>query len=85
MKPSLQFLELIATNSEKLFDNVIHKEINRRKNVSSIFHYMKQSINDGDTDAESTEGTEGTEGTGTGMGSSKKVLNNKKSFLTLEL
>ena len=80
MKPSLQFLELIATNSEKLFDNVIHKEINRRKNVSSIFHYMKQTM---DTDTEGTEGIVDTEGTG--MGSSKKVLNNKKSFLTLEL
>jgi DNA polymerase elongation subunit (family B) len=78
MKPSLQFLELIATNSEKIFDNVIHKEINRRKNVSSIFHYMKQSMDTEDTVDINTN-------TDIGIGSSKKVLNNKKSFLTLDL
>ncbi len=40
MKPSIQFLELIAVNPEKLFDNYINKEINRRKNISSIMDYV---------------------------------------------
>ena len=40
MKPSLQFLELIAHNPNKIFENYINKEINRRKNVSSIFDYV---------------------------------------------
>ena len=40
MKPSIQFLELIALNPEKIFENYINKEINRRKNVSSIFDYV---------------------------------------------
>jgi hypothetical protein len=40
MKPSIQFLELIAHNPEKLFQNYINKEINRRKNVSSIMDYV---------------------------------------------
>jgi DNA polymerase elongation subunit (family B) len=40
MKPSIQFLELIAHSPEKLFQNYINKEINRRKNISSIFNYV---------------------------------------------
>ena len=40
MKPSIQFLELIAKNPEKIFENYINKEINRRKNISSIFDYV---------------------------------------------
>ena len=44
MKPSIQFLELIAHNPEKLFKNYINKEINRRKNISSIYDYVK--VND---------------------------------------
>ena len=40
MKPSIQFLELIANNPEKLFENYINKEINRRKNISSIMDYI---------------------------------------------
>jgi len=40
MKPSLQFLELIAMNPKKLFDNYINKEINRRKKISSILDYV---------------------------------------------
>jgi DNA polymerase elongation subunit (family B) len=40
MKPSIQFLELIAKNPEKLFENYINKEINRRKNISSIYDYV---------------------------------------------
>jgi DNA polymerase elongation subunit (family B) len=41
MKPSIQFLELIAVNPEKLFQNYINKEINRRKNIASIYDYVK--------------------------------------------
>ena len=40
MKPSLQFLELIAYHPEKIFTNYINKEINRRKKVLSIFDYV---------------------------------------------
>jgi DNA polymerase elongation subunit (family B) len=40
MKPSIQFLELISHNPEKIFNNYINKEINRRKNISSIFDYV---------------------------------------------
>ena len=40
MKPSLQFLELIANNPEKLFQNYINKEVNRRKNITSIMDYV---------------------------------------------
>jgi DNA polymerase elongation subunit (family B) len=45
MKPSLQFLELIAKNPFKLFDEYIKKEINRRKNVSSIMDYVENNDN----------------------------------------
>ena len=40
MKPSIQFLELIAHHPEKLFENYINKEINRRKNMVSILNYV---------------------------------------------
>jgi DNA polymerase elongation subunit (family B) len=43
MKPSIQFLELIAENPEKLFTNYINKEINRRKNISSIYDYVVET------------------------------------------
>ena len=43
MKPSIQFLELIAHNPEKLFQNYINKEINRRKNISSIYNYVNEN------------------------------------------
>jgi len=39
MKPSLQFLELISKNPEKIFDSLINKEIN------SIKILNKNSIN----------------------------------------
>ncbi len=44
MNPSIQFLELIAHNPEKLFENYINKEINRRKNVSSIMDYVCENL-----------------------------------------
>ena len=50
MKPSLQFLELIAHNPNKIFDNYINKEINRRKNISSIFDYVVEKKNNDDDD-----------------------------------
>ena len=40
MKPSLQFLDLIAVDPKKMFDNYINKEINRRKKISSIMDYV---------------------------------------------
>ena len=52
MKPSLQFLELIAHNPEKLFDNYINKEINRRKNITSIYDYVAKEKELSDSEAE---------------------------------
>jgi DNA polymerase elongation subunit (family B) len=46
LKPSIQFLELIAHNPEKLFTNYINKEINRRKNISSIYDYVIEENNE---------------------------------------
>jgi DNA polymerase elongation subunit (family B) len=40
MKPSIQFLELIAENPSSLFENYINKEINRRKKKQSIYNYI---------------------------------------------
>lgn len=48
MKPSIQFLELIAHNPEKLFQNYINKEINRRKNISSIYDYVIEDNDNND-------------------------------------
>ena len=42
MLPSLQFLELISHNPKKLFDNMINKELNRRKRVMSIMDYVDE-------------------------------------------
>jgi hypothetical protein len=70
MKPSLQFLELISKNPEKIFDSLINREINRRKNVSSVFHYFQSK-------EEEEEGSN--------ISIKKPVLNKKKSMLTLEL
>ena len=55
MKPSLQFLELIAHNPEKLFDNYINKEINRRKNITSIYDYVAKEKELSDSEAEAPE------------------------------
>lgn len=40
MKPAIQFLEHIATNPEKIFDNYINKEINRRKKMYPVNDYI---------------------------------------------
>jgi DNA polymerase elongation subunit (family B) len=51
MKPSIQFLELIAHNPEKLFENYINKEINRRKKITSIMDYVQNdNIQNNDSD-----------------------------------
>ena len=46
MKPAKQFLEHIATNPDKLFDNYINKEINRRKKINSINNYIELNNDD---------------------------------------
>jgi DNA polymerase elongation subunit (family B) len=79
MKPSLQFLEIISKNPDKIFSSLINKEINRRKNVSSIFHYINSK--DGGEEEEEEEQEEQEEGKGNKM----PILNKKKSILTLEL
>jgi len=50
MKPSIQFLEHIANNPNKLFENYINKEINRRKKINSIMDYVGNNNNDSDND-----------------------------------
>jgi hypothetical protein len=80
MKPSLQFLELISKNPEKIFDSLINKEINRRKNVSSVFHYINYKDEE-NKDEENKEEEEEKDN----KSSNVPILNKKKSILTLEL
>ena len=40
MKPAIQFLEHIATNPEKIFDNYINKELNRRNKTIPVNGYV---------------------------------------------
>lgn len=42
MKPAIQFLEHIATNPEKIFNNYINKEINRRKKTNPVDDYITE-------------------------------------------
>ena len=44
MKPAKQFLEHIANNPDKLFENYINKEINRRKKINSVSEYLGSEI-----------------------------------------
>ena len=78
MKPSLQFLEIISKNPDKIFDSLINKEINRRKNVSSIFHYINSKDGGEEEEEEEEEQEEG-------KSNKMPILNKKKSILTLEL
>jgi hypothetical protein len=63
MKPAKQFLEHIATNPDKLFENYINKEINRRKKINSVNNYvtlnnnsdLNKSINEIDISDENNE------------------------------
>ena len=62
MKPSIQFLEQIAMNPEKLFENYINKEINRRKNVCSILDYIcEDNLNEPNGINESYENSDNSE------------------------
>jgi DNA polymerase elongation subunit (family B) len=47
-KPVVQFLELILKNPKKIFQQVIYKEMNRRKGVASINHWVKRADSDAD-------------------------------------
>ena len=40
MKPSIQFLEHIVAHPEKIFENYINKEINRRKKTDPVNNYI---------------------------------------------
>lgn len=59
MKPSIQFLEHIANNPEKLFENYILKEINRRKKINPIMNYIsnnnQKQINESNEDSDHYE------------------------------
>lgn len=46
MKPSLQFLELLISEPEKIFLEEIYKEENRRKGMKEITHFFKKSKKD---------------------------------------
>lgn len=54
MKPCLQFLKLISYNPEKIFENCINSETNRRKKIISISHYF-DSNNDNLTNEDDNE------------------------------
>lgn len=45
MKPSIQFLEHIVENPEKIFENYINKEINRRNKTTPVNAYMDDKNN----------------------------------------
>ena len=45
MKPAKQFLEHIANNPDKLFEDYINKEINRRKKISSVTDFVTNEKN----------------------------------------
>jgi DNA polymerase elongation subunit (family B) len=48
--PTIQFLELLMKNPEKIFDRVVDKELNRRKNVKEIDNFFKKTKRDADVD-----------------------------------
>jgi hypothetical protein len=60
MKPTLQFLEHIAESPEKIFENYINKEINRRKKTDNVNTYIgnNQITNDGLENNEDGDGDE---------------------------
>jgi len=55
MKPSIQFLELIAENPSTLFENYINKEINRRKKKQSIYNYIINELEDEENEDQDNE------------------------------
>jgi DNA polymerase elongation subunit (family B) len=54
MKPCLSYLELIAKNPEKIFNDYINKELNRRGNKKSIMDYVGND-NDNDNNSDNQE------------------------------
>ena len=79
MKPSIQFLELIAKNPEKIFENYINKEINRRKNVSSIYDYVIEN-----DDSSINESINEPINESTNVSTNVSTADKKKSSLMLE-
>jgi DNA polymerase elongation subunit (family B) len=57
MKPALQFLEHIATSPEKIFENYINKEINRRKKTDPINNYIGEQCVNSNSDSDSDSDT----------------------------
>jgi len=53
MKPSIQFLEKIIDNPEKIFHKYINEELNNRKGKLPISHYFQQNNSDSDSDSDS--------------------------------
>ena len=43
MKPSIQFLEKIVKDPQKIFDKYINRELNRRKGKRPINAYFKET------------------------------------------
>lgn len=57
MKPAIQFLELIAKNPEKIFNNFLIREENRRSGIEPIMKYFKNCKgNENDCDINITVG-----------------------------
>jgi len=56
MKPAIQFLEHIATSPEKIFENYINKELNRRNKTNPVNDYVNNNndnLNDDNSDENS--------------------------------
>ena len=51
-KPSMQFLELIAENANKIFTNLSQKEVNRRKKRTNILECFDNASNSTNEDIE---------------------------------
>jgi hypothetical protein len=84
MKPSVQFLELIAKDVYKLFENYINKEINRRKNVPSIMDYVTAKTGSDSDNISKSDNTSNSDNNYTTNNNIVKKNKSKKSF-TIEL
>lgn len=51
MPPTIQFLELLMKNPDKIFESAINKEMNRRRNVKEIDNFFKRTKRDDDDES----------------------------------
>jgi len=86
MKPSIQFLEHIATNPEKIFENYINKEINRRNKTTPVNEYIddKNNCTLVNCDDNNSNSDKVIEKTNTNLGT-EKIVKRTKSANTNEI